>query len=49
MPTCDHCQAHISERFVSVFADNDGDVMACPHCSANAGIAESARRRATEG
>ncbi|WP_438267371.1 DUF7563 family protein [Halomarina litorea] len=45
MPTCDHCDAHVSERFATVFADNDGDVMACPSCSANAGIADVSRER----
>jgi len=48
MPTCDHCSAHVSERFVRVFADADGQVRACPDCSANAGIAEVARERARE-
>ena len=46
MPTCDHCGAHISERFARVFADDSGDVLACPSCSANAGIAEVALQRA---
>ncbi|WP_192498353.1 DUF7563 family protein [Halorussus halophilus] len=46
MPTCDHCGAHVSERFVRVFADEQGRVRACVSCSANAGIAEVARQRA---
>lgn len=46
MPTCDHCGAHVSERFARVFADENGQVRACPACSANAGIAEVARDRA---
>ena len=46
MPTCNHCNAHVSERFERVFADEDGLVHACPSCSANAGIAEVARHRA---
>lgn len=46
MPHCNHCDAHISERFARVFADDRGEVRACPSCSANAGIAESARHRA---
>jgi len=46
MPSCDHCGAHVSERFVRVFADSDGAVRACPDCSATAGIAEVALRRA---
>jgi len=45
MPECDHCGAHVSERFARVFADERGDVHACISCSANAGIAEVARRR----
>ncbi|WP_438267072.1 DUF7563 family protein [Haladaptatus salinisoli] len=46
MPNCDHCNAHVSERFARVFADEDGHIRACPACSANAGIAEVARQRA---
>jgi hypothetical protein len=45
MPACDHCGAHVSERFARVFADEHGQLHACPACSANAGIAEAARRR----
>lgn len=45
MPRCDHCDAHVSERFARVFADADGAVLACPACSANAGIAAAARER----
>ena len=48
MPTCDHCDAHVSEQFARVFADEGGRVNACPNCSANAGIAEVARERAHE-
>ncbi len=48
MPTCDHCGAHVSERFARVFADEHGDLLACPNCSANAGIAEVSRDRARE-
>jgi len=46
MPRCDHCQSHVSERFARVFADEDGELHACPSCSANAGIAEVSRNRA---
>jgi hypothetical protein len=46
MPTCNHCDAHVSEQFARVFADEAGAVHACPSCSANAGIAEVARQRA---
>jgi hypothetical protein len=45
MPECDHCGGHVSERFARVFADEQGQLLACPSCSANAGIAEAARRR----
>ena len=45
MPSCDHCSAHVSEQFARVFSDEDGRLLACPNCSANAGIAEAARRR----
>jgi predicted RNA-binding Zn-ribbon protein involved in translation (DUF1610 family) len=46
MSECNHCGAHVSERFARVFADEHGDIYACPSCSANAGIAEVARQRA---
>ncbi|GEM_PF-173968 len=46
MPTCNHCGAHVSERFARVFADANGEIHACISCSANAGIAEVARERA---
>ncbi|MFB6122097.1 MAG: hypothetical protein ABEJ78_01380 [Haloferacaceae archaeon] len=45
MARCNHCEAHVSERFVRVFADADGRLHACPNCSANAGIAEVSRQR----
>jgi hypothetical protein len=48
MPDCDHCGAHVSERFARVFADEHDRVRACPSCSANAGIAEAARLRNEE-
>ena len=48
MPKCDHCGAHVSERFARVFADKGGEVHACPTCSANSGIAEVSRERAQE-
>jgi hypothetical protein len=48
MPACDHCGNHVSDRFARVFADERGDVNACPNCSANAGIAEVARERGRE-
>lgn len=47
MARCDNCEAHVSERFERVFADESGQVLACPGCSANAGIAETARGRAS--
>ncbi|PSP44510.1 MAG: hypothetical protein BRD21_10820 [Halobacteriales archaeon SW_8_66_22] len=46
MPRCDHCGAHVSDRFARVFADKVGRIRACPSCSANAGIAEVAKERA---
>ena len=46
MPTCDHCGGHVSDRFARVFTNEDGRLLACPNCSANAGIAEVARHRA---
>ena len=48
MPHCNHCSAHISEQFARVFADDHGEVHACPGCATNAGIAEVARYRARE-
>jgi len=46
MPECDHCGGHVSDRFARVFADARGRILACPNCSANAGIAEVSRERA---
>jgi hypothetical protein len=46
MPKCDHCGAHVSDRFARVFADERDRIAACPNCSANAGIAEASRERA---
>lgn len=48
MPNCDHCGAHVSDQFVRVFADESGDILACPACSKNAGIAGVALSRAKE-
>ena len=48
MPECNHCGAHVSDRFARVFADEYGRIHACPSCSANAGIAEVARERARQ-
>jgi len=48
MPTCDHCGEHVSDQFARVFANESGQLYACPSCSANAGIAEVARERAYE-
>ncbi|WP_254537768.1 DUF7563 family protein [Halomarina litorea] len=45
MPKCGHCDAHVSQRFVTVFSDADGRVFACPNCSATAGIAEVSEQR----
>jgi predicted RNA-binding Zn-ribbon protein involved in translation (DUF1610 family) len=46
MTECTHCGAHVSEQFVRVFSEEFGVVHACPECSANAGIAAVARKRA---
>ncbi|WP_430540846.1 DUF7563 family protein [Natrialbaceae archaeon AArc-T1-2] len=46
MPECNHCGAHVSDRFARVFADEHGEIHACINCSANAGIAEVSRQRA---
>jgi predicted nucleic acid-binding Zn-ribbon protein len=45
MARCNHCDSHVSDQFARVFADENDRVLACPACSANAGIAESARER----
>ena len=45
MPNCDHCNAHVSQQFRTVFANENGQIFACPSCSANAGIAEASRER----
>ncbi|MGB9964443.1 hypothetical protein [Halobacterium sp. CBA1126] len=46
MPRCDHCDAHVSENFARVFANEDGYLHACPNCAANVGIAEVSKDRA---
>ncbi|WP_336035588.1 DUF7563 family protein [Halobacterium yunchengense] len=46
MPRCDHCDAHVSDQFARVFADEDGRLHACPNCAANVGIAEVSKDRA---
>ena len=48
MEACNHCGSPVSETFVRVFAVDSGDVLACPNCTANAGIAAVATRRAQE-
>jgi len=48
MPSCNHCGSHVSDQFARVFANEDGELHACPSCSANAGIAEVSRNRARE-
>lgn len=45
MPKCKNCDGHISENFYRVFADDKGEVRACPNCSAQAGIAEESMDR----
>ncbi|WP_432509068.1 DUF7563 family protein [Halorubrum ezzemoulense] len=44
MPDCATCGEHISAQFVQVFGDKDGVVLACPSCSANAGIGKEIRQ-----
>jgi hypothetical protein len=48
MDSCDHCNSPVSAQFVRVFAVDSGEVLACPNCTANVGIAEVAMRRARE-
>jgi hypothetical protein len=48
MQTCDYCGSSVSDGFVRVFALDTGEVLACPNCTANVGIAEVATRRARE-
>lgn len=31
-PQCQHCGAHVSERYARVAGDNDGTVHRCLHC-----------------
>ncbi len=45
MPKCNHCGSYVSNAFARVFADEHGEIRACPGCSANAGIAEVALNR----
>lgn len=45
MANCDHCGAHVSDRFARVFRDEEGRLDACPTCSANIGIEQVARER----
>jgi predicted SprT family Zn-dependent metalloprotease len=48
MSQCKNCGEHVSERFRRVFGDEHGEVYACPNCSANAGIGDTSRQRATD-
>lgn len=48
MARCDYCEAHVSDRFARVFADEKGNLLACPNCAANVGIAEVSRNRASQ-
>jgi len=45
MTSCDHCGAHVSDQFARVFGNGGGQVLACPNCSANAGIAKAVLER----
>jgi hypothetical protein len=49
MPHCTYCDAFVSPEFVRVFSDEDGNVRACPNCSANAGIASTMKERRAGG
>ena len=46
MPACDHCGNHISDRFARVFADEFGEIHACPGCAPTESIAKIAKQRA---
>lgn len=48
MSECVTCDAHVSQRFARVFADEDGEVHACPQCAANEGIVEVMLNRARD-
>ena len=43
MPNCYECDSHVSDNFARVFSDENGIIWACPSCSSQAGIAESAK------
>ena len=45
MPECKHCNNHVSEKFRRVFSNRNGEVHACPECSATAGIEEVSKSR----
>ncbi|MFW5903622.1 MAG: DUF7563 family protein [archaeon] len=45
MSSCDHCGEHVSDQFARVFGNERGQVLACPNCSANAGIAKTVLER----
>ncbi len=45
MAKCQHCSNHVSENFRRVFSDRNGEVHACPNCSAQSGIEEVSQRR----
>lgn len=32
MPTCENCGSFVTENYVRVFGDRNGEVYACPHC-----------------
>ncbi|MFW5957462.1 MAG: DUF7563 family protein [Natronomonas sp.] len=48
MPRCNYCDAHVSDRFARVFADERGQIHACPNCAANAGIADVSKDRSQQ-
>lgn len=48
MTECNYCGSYVSHDFARVFADTNGRILACPSCSANAGIADVAVHRAEQ-
>lgn len=38
MAECGHCGSHVSQQFLRVFSNNDGDLQGCPMCMSGASI-----------
>lgn len=48
MSKCQYCESFVSKEFIRVFGDHQGQVFACPNCTANAGIQQvSSERKAS--